>query len=125
MSGKKSEKISQSTTSNRKRRAPIIIPDDEEDEDEDETYSEGTQRESKSTAINTSQPVKPIAAFVGPAHKPDILCAFCQGTAQENYKTLLAEILISCVECGSSGEPPKHLTLNADSCADHLTLTTL
>lgn len=45
-----------------------------------------------------------IASFVGPAHKPDILCAFCQGTAHRNFVTAQPEVLISCVECGSSGE---------------------
>ena len=45
-----------------------------------------------------------IASFVGPAHKPDILCAFCQGTAHKNFVTAQPEVLISCVECGSSGE---------------------
>ncbi|PWN33824.1 uncharacterized protein FA14DRAFT_161491 [Meira miltonrushii] len=46
-----------------------------------------------------------IASFIGPAHKPDVLCAFCQGTVQNNFKTGLPEVLISCVECGSSGHP--------------------
>lgn len=45
-----------------------------------------------------------IASFVGPAHAPDVLCAFCQGTQTKNAATGLPEVLISCVECGSSGE---------------------
>jgi hypothetical protein len=56
------------------------------------------------TAMTNTNDTPSIASFVGPAHKPDILCAFCQGTAQYNYKSKRAEALISCAECGSSGE---------------------
>jgi ribosomal protein L44E len=45
-----------------------------------------------------------IASFVGPAAKAEEECAFCEGTSSQNKVTNLPEVLISCVECGSSGE---------------------
>lgn len=72
------------------------------------TNGKGLERSSPSVRGKQKkiQKVDPhIASFVGPAHKPDILCAFCQGTAAQNFSTGQPELLISCVECGSSGHP--------------------
>lgn len=53
----------------------------------------------------TQRSERPIASFVGPAHTPDFLCAFCRGTTERHGLTKAPELLISCVECGSSGHP--------------------
>jgi hypothetical protein len=60
--------------------------------------------EKAAAAKSTNGNATPIASFVGARHKPDELCAFCAGTVNRNYHTGQKEVLISCVECGSSGE---------------------